>query len=119
MKTTIGTISSVQGTPKVVNLGCIIRIPPSQYSVRTIELTFDNGTVVPVVSKVNNETCYIELWSLTNAMRRAGLMHATDTLVSGGQHIQLVTGQQPFVAREGQEYDEILHADDYEEQDQN
>ena len=119
MKTTIGTISSVQGTPKVVNLECEIRILPSQYAVRTIELIFANGTVIPVVAKVNNEQCYIELWGLTNALRRAGLMHATDTLVSGGTHIQLVTGQQPFVAREGQEYDEVLHANDYEEQDQN
>lgn len=118
MKTTIGTISSIQGNPKVVNLECEVRILPSQYAVRTIELLFADGTVIPVVSKVKNETCYIELWGLTTALRRAGLIHKTDTLVSGGTHIQLVTGQSPFVAREEMDNDELLHAEEYEEHNQ-
>lgn len=117
MKTSITAITSHnRQSPIVLELIAAISVPAGASANRLITLTINNKSV-QIAAKVKlredlTYRCVCELWSLTNVLRNAGILHATDTLVSGGEYLTIVSGQINFVAK-GEDYeDEILHAEE-------
>lgn len=110
LHSTITAIDYVGSNPKTIQLHAKFVIPNSESPIVPITLEFfEQQKSVQIVARIlNNESIAFELWDATNSFRKAGILTAGGTLVSGGKAINFVTGQQPYVAEYTDYTDEIL-----------
>ena len=113
MNITLQVISTIDCRPQLVNIPCTLDIQQTPNANKAVKITACETTAT-TTAKFKDNQIFMDIWSLTNALRRSTIIGPTDTIAAAGQ-IYLTNGGVYEVATCPEQKDEELHAEQLDE----
>jgi len=108
----ITAIDYVGNAPTSIQLTTKFTLPEHTNPTVVVLEIVEHQKKVPIPAKVTGNSIIADMWTLTDALRKAEVLSAGGTLLSGGQFINLQSGQYQKTVAMGSVEDEILQAID-------